>query len=129
MLMVHLDETQSFKLLFRMKKRRKGGLFFQLVLKVNPILCQKGSLRYMGKSQTLCIMSRCIQPSASPNPKGAPNPTYFHCLTPLSSCHNYLPLPYGPNLGALSQSVLALFFPTHFCFQYPSLLHSCVYTF
>lgn len=125
---VYLEETQSSKPLFR-RKSKKGWVAFQVsILKVNPILCQKGPLRYMGKSQTLCIISRCIQPSASPNPKGAPNPTYFHCLTPLSSCHNYLPLPHGSNLDAPSQVVQALFFPTHFCFQYLSLLH-CVYVF
>lgn len=58
---------------------RDSGFILKLlnILKANPYLCQNETLRYMGKSQTVCMMSRCMQPSASPYPKGAPNPTYF----------------------------------------------------
>lgn len=123
--------NSEFQTTFQKEKKKERGVVFQVsILKVNPTLCQKGPLRYMGKSQTLCIMSRCIQASASPNPKGAPNPTYFtvsHLSLPaiiISLC------PMGQIwVLALSQVVLALFFLTHFCFQYPSLLHACVYIF
>lgn len=86
---------------------RDSGFILKLlnILKVNPNMCQNETLRYMGTSQNVCMMSRCMQPSASPYPKGAPNPTYFPCLTPLSSCHNYLPLPHGPNLDVLPRVV------------------------